>query len=419
MWPPALPPCATLAQAAAQEGYRDRRCRARWSTRRPLRRYASVVKLEAIEVWTLERELVSGLDTAVGTQRRRPIVLVRVLAEGDEGWGECVALREPTYSEEYAAGAIALLLDYLGPRVLGTWGVEGPPSSAVFAVVQAMSVVRGHAMAKAALEMAVLDLALRAEQRCLAQFLGARKQAVLAGATIGLGESEAAIVAAGEAAADAGYRRLKCKIAPGRGLRFVEALRRALPDVALSADANGAFCLERDEDRAELYALDELGLVALEQPLAPDDLVGHARLAGELETPVLLDESVRSLGQLESVAALGACDGVAVKPGPLGGVLVARALVARCVELGLSCAIGGMLETGLGRAASLAVAALDGFDLAGDLGASERYFRPDLTEDHVLSDGLLAVPTSPGIGRVLLPGALCEAQLVGTCRATS
>lgn len=376
------------------------------------------MQVEAIEVRTLERTLAEGLESSRGAEHRRPVVLVRAACDLGEGWGECVALAAPTYSEEHAGGAVSVLRDHLAPLVLAAPAVEGPPTAAVPAALGAMAAIRGHAMAKAAVEMAVLDAALRAEGRSLAAFLGARRGTVPAGATLGLASGEAPLLAAAEAAVAAGYRRLKCKVAPGRSIAPLEALRRAHPEIALSVDANGAFREEDAEDRAVLEALDRLGLVAIEQPLAPDDLVGHARLAAALETPVLLDESVRSLGQLETAAALHACDGVAVKPGPLGGVLAAKAVHDGCVARGLSCAIGGMLETGLGRAASLAVAALDGFDLPGDLGASERYFRPELTEEHVLVGGAVPVPEKPGIGRVLRPWVLETARLVGSCRAS-
>ena len=332
-----------------------------------------------------------------------------------------MALAEPTYSEEDAEGAVAVLLDHLGPRVVAAPGPSEAPDAvaAAEAALEAMGPVRGHRMAKAAIEMAVLDAGLRAEGRSLAAALGASRERVVAGATVGLQPSTADLVAAAGRAVEAGYRRLKCKVAPGPSAAQVAAVRRELPGLEVAVDANGTYRLEDPDHLASLHLLDVLGLVALEQPLDPDDLLGLARLAGELDTLVLLDEAVRTPGQLEAAFALGAGDGLVVKPGPCGGVLTAARLARRCGALGWSCALGGMLETGLGRAASLAVAALPAFDLPGDLGGSDRYFARDLTEPHVAEAGELAVPSAPGVGRRPSPDALASlgARRVGVVAA--
>lgn len=395
------------------------------------------MELAAVEVHVLERQLRAGLATGAGDHRRRPVVLVRVATDLGDGWGECVALAEPTYSEEHADGAVAVLLDHLAPRLLaaslagttpgdgdgggngGDPSDRGDPGSALSLgarSVAALDGVRGHRMAKAALEMAVLDAALRGEGRSLAAALGAVRTRVPAGATVGLQPAAGDLVAAAERALDAGYRRLKCKVAPGPSAAHVATLRQALPELVVSVDANGSYRPDDPDDRACLQLLDSLGLAAIEQPVDPDDLVAQGRVAAALDTPVLLDEAVRSPGQLEAAAALGAGDALAVKPGPCGGVLAARRLARRCVALGWPCAIGGMLESGLGRAASLAVAALPGFDLPGDLGGSDRYFAEDCTEPHVVVAGELAVPDGPGLGRRPLPEVLATATLAGVCR---
>lgn len=390
------------------------------------------MQIEAVEVRTTELALVAQLVTSVGPETSRPVVLVRVLSDMGEGWGECVALTEPTYSEEHAAGAVAVLLDQLVPRLFqGSAPVDdpldNPPSAegsdeahvglrAVVAASSAMEAIRGHRMAKAAIEMALLDIVLSHERTSLAAFLGGTRERIPGGATIGIMASPAQAVEAARRAVAQGYTRLKCKVAPGRDVEPVRAVRQAFPELALSVDANGSYHLDREVDRKALGTLDELCLLAIEQPLGPDDLVGHARLAAELDTVLVLDESIRSLGQLETAAALGACDGVAVKPGPLGGLLVARAVHDRCQVLGLSCAIGGMLETGIGRAASIALGSLPGFDLPGDLGASDRYFAHDLTPPHVLVSGELPVPDGPGLGSGADSSYLqaCT-DLAGTC----
>lgn len=381
------------------------------------------MEIDLLEVHLAELTLCEPLATGAGAQGRRPVVLVRLVTDLGEGWGECAALAEPTYSEEHAPGAVPVLLEHLAPRVLAAPALRAAQGArtAAEASLAAMAPVRGHRMAKAAIEMAVLDAGLRAEGRPLAALLGAEHDRVPAGATVGLQPSAAALVAAAGRTVTAGYCRCKCKVAPGPHAAQVAVLRRELPELALAVDANGSYRLDDPDDAADLRRLDALGLVAIEQPLDPDDLLAHARLAADLETPVLLDEAVRTAGALEAAAALGAADGLVVKPGPVGGLLAAAALARRCASLGWSCALGGMLESGLGRAASLAVGAMAAFDLPGDLGGSERYFARDLTEPHRVVDGVLAVPSSPGVGRRPLEDALEAARttLLGTVRAPS
>ncbi|MCU1490626.1 MAG: menC [Acidimicrobiaceae bacterium] len=354
------------------------------------------MRVEAVELRSCALELVRPVATSAGRHEQRPVVLVRLgFDDGSEGWGECDALLQAGYSAEYSDGAAQVLADQLVPRIPARDLDRDDP---VADALSGLAAVPGHPMAKASLEMALLDGWLSAGRRSLADFLGATSQRVPGGATIGLGTTEE-VLGAARLAVEAGYTRLKCKIAPGRELDQLGAVRDAFPDVAVCADANGAYRLDDEEHRRRLGALDSLGLVALEQPLAPDDLAGHAVLAAELATPVLLDESVGDEGQLAAAVALGALDGLVVKPGRLGGVLAARRVHDACVVAGLHLVLGGMFEAGIARAAHLAVAALPGFDLPGDLGGSDRYFHPDLTRPHVLEAGMLAVPDEPGIGR--------------------
>ena len=363
--------------------------------------------LAVVELHLVDLRLVAPLETSTGRRDRRPVVLVHLVADdGCEGWGECDALDEPTYTAEYAAGAAAVLAEHLVPRLLagGSLADDDP----VGAGLERLAAVRGHAMAKAALEMALLDLELRRSGLSLAAFLGASSAAVPAGATVSLGEP-AAVAGAVDAALAAGYERIKVKVAPGRDVASLRELRRAHPRLALVADANGAYRLDEPAHRRALLEIDELGLLALEQPLRAGDLVGHAELAAALVTPIVLDESVEGPDDLDAALALGALDGLSVKPGRLGGILAARRAHDVCLAAGLHLCVGGMFETALARAAHLAVAALPGFDLPGDLGASDRYFAPDLSAPHVLIGGMLAVPDGPGIGRAPDPGALAAA----------
>ena len=364
------------------------------------------MRLRVVEISRLDLVLLHALRTSVGEHGRRPVLIARVIADDAEGFGECSALAEPTYTEEYADGAEAMLVDYLVPRILR----GARDDLRVEERIASLDGVRGHPMAKAALEMALLDAALRAEGQSLAAYLGATQRAIPAGANVSIGSPDDVIPAVKQSL-DAGYRRIKCKIAPGQDVEVVRAVRSTFPDVLLSVDANGSYDYENPEHRKVLRKLDDFGLTLIEQPLAPEDLLGHARIASDLETPIFLDETVTTLGMLRVAIALRACDGVSIKPARVGGISVAKKMHDLCRKEGLHLAIGGMLETGIGRAAALAVGALPGFDLPGDLGGSERYFSPDLTSPHELRDGCLVVPSGPGIGVVPIENVMMSARV--------
>jgi len=364
------------------------------------------VLVEAIDVLRLRLPLATPLHSAAGPRTERTVLLVHVIAHESEGWAECVAEAEPTYAPEYVEGVSLVLRNHLLPRA---WA--GPIGDGV-ALGPHLAAVRGHPMAVAALELAVLDAQLRAEGRSLASWLGATAAAVPAGASLGLHDNVVDLLAEADRALTAGAARLRVKVAPGRAAGPVLALRNHVgPDVPLQADANGTFRTDEPAHLAELERLDEAVLTCLEQPLAPDDLVGHARLAARLRTPICLDESITSVGSLEAAVALGACGILCVKPGRVGGWVAARAIHDRCVELGLPAWVGGMLETGLGRAANLAVAALPGMTLPPDLDPRGR-FDPDLADPGLPGpDGLVAVPAAPGIGITPDPAMLADASV--------
>jgi o-succinylbenzoate synthase len=355
--------------------------------------------VEAVELVTLRLPLATPLRSAASHRHERTILLVHVISAHSEGWAECVAEIEPTYAPEHVAGATLVLRDHLLPRA---WA--GPTGDAL-ALGPHLDTVRGHPMASAALELAVLDAQLRAADRSLAGWLGATASAVAPGAVLGLHDDLATLVAEADG--------LRVKIAPGRAADPVLALRAHVGDeVLLQADANGAFRLADPAHLAELERLDDAGLACLEQPLPPDDLVGHARLAQRLRTPICLDEPITSLGTLEAAVALGACGVLCLKPGRVGGWIAARAIHDRCTELGLPVWVGGMLETGVGRAANLAVAALPGMTLPPDLDPRPRYV-PDLADSCLPgSDGLVAVPTGPGTGATPNEDLLAHVDIV-------
>jgi O-succinylbenzoate synthase len=266
-------------------------------------------------------------------------------------------------------------------------------------------------MARAAVELAVLDAQLRAADRSLAGWLGATAAGVPAGAALGLHADVAGLLAEADEALAAGAARLRVKVAPGAAADHLAALRRHVPaDVPLQADANGSFALDDPAHRAELHRVDDIGLTCLEQPLAPEDLLGHARLADELVTPICLDEPLTSLAAIEAAIALGACEVVCLKPARVGGWVEARRVHDRCVALGVPLWVGGMLETGVGRAANAAVAALPGMALPPDLDPRGR-FDPDLADPLRPVDGLVPVPAGPGTGAAPDPARLADAEI--------
>jgi o-succinylbenzoate synthase len=358
------------------------------------------MRLTGVELRRVALPLVTPFRTSFGVERDRDVLLVRAVTTDAEGWGECVAAAEPRYSSEYADGAADVLRRFLVPAAaaLGQLdpGALGP----------GLAFVKGHRMAKAALELAVLDAWLRARGEPLAAHLGATRDRVPAGVSVGIMGSVAELLDAVAGYLDQGYLRIKLKIEPGWDLGPVAAVRERFgDDLALQVDANAAYTLA---DADHLAGLDRFGLLLVEQPLAEDDLVGHVELARRLATPVCLDESITSAKAAVDAVALGACQIVNVKAGRVGGYLEARRLHDRCRERGVPLWCGGMLETGIGRAANVALAALPGFSLPGDTSASDRYYRQDLTAPFVLSDGHLAVPTGPGIGVQPLPEVLEE-----------
>lgn len=347
------------------------------------------MKIDAVELRRIRLPLVSPFRTSFGTQTEREVLLVRVRTPESDGWGECVAMNDPLYSSEYVDGADHVIRHHLLPRVFATTDIDA------HGVGRAMEPVKGHNMAKAAIETAVLDAELRAAGVPMARYLGASRSSVDAGVSVGIMSSVPELLDAVAGYLEAGYRRIKLKIEPGWDVEPVRAVREAHPDVLLQVDANTAYTLA---DARHLARLDPFDLLLIEQPLPEDDVLGHADLAKLIKTPVCLDESIESARDAAAAIRLGACAVVNIKPGRVGGYLEARRIHDVCVANGVPVWCGGMLETGIGRAANVALAALPGFTLPGDTSASDRYFRRDITAPFVLEDGRLRVPTEPGIG---------------------
>ena len=348
------------------------------------------MQLETVELIRVRVPLRQPFRTAHGVTTDKESLLVCCHTDEGVGWGECAAEIAPSYSAEFVDGAWLVLRDHLLPRLL-----SGPWSS-YEELDERMAAVRGHSMAKAAIETALLDAHLRARKKNLASYLGATRKAVPVGVVVDLARDPIETAATARSRVDEGYRRIKIKIAPGRDVEVVRAVRGAVgATVDLWVDANGTY--ERD-DRA-LRQLDEMDLGLIEQPLDPNAWLEHAALARELATAVCLDESIRSPSDLHLARHFGAADVVNVKPSRVGGVRAAREIVAECSAAGIGAWVGGMLDLGINRAVNLAVAALDGCNLPGDISATDRYFDRDITEAFVLDrNGSMAVPSGLGIG---------------------
>jgi len=357
------------------------------------------VVVEEVELRRVRLPLVRPFVTAAGASVARDALLVRLMTDEGEGWGECVAMAEPGYTSEYVEAAQHVLHHHLVPLLLASRRVAADD------VARVLGPVQGHPMAKAALETAVLDAELRAEGRSLAERLGAVRAEVDCGVAVGMAPSLGALLDEVGGYLDQGYRRIKLKVHPGADLDPVRAVRERFGDVPLQVDANGSY---RTQDWPLLAALDPFDLLLVEQPLPPEDLLGSAQVARRIRTPVCLDESITSAAAAATALAVGACSVVNVKPGRVGGLLEAVRVHAVCLAAGVPVWCGGMLETGLGRAANLALAALPGFTLPGDLSGSDRYFSRDLTAPFVPVAGRLPVPSGPGLGVVPDPDALAE-----------
>jgi O-succinylbenzoate synthase len=335
--------------------------------------------------------LLRPFETSFGRITSRECLLVEAQAGGLTGWGECPADRDPGYSYETTGTAWHICRDFLGPAILQSELEDAP------ALQRQMDFVRGHAMAKAGLEMAWWDLAGKANGQSLRQMLGGIQERVEVGVSVGLQESPQALVRTVTGYLAEGYDRVKIKIKPGRDVADALAVRGAFPDLRLQVDANSAYTLD---SAATLLPLDELDLLLIEQPLAEDDLWDHSRLQAQLRTPLCLDESITSARHARQALEMGACRVINIKAGRVGGLSEAVAIHDLCHARGIAVWCGGMLETGVGRASNLALASLPNFTLPGDISATDRYYAEDITDQRFMlnPDSTIDVPAGPGLG---------------------
>jgi O-succinylbenzoate synthase len=349
-----------------------------------------MIRPERISLHLVELPLVQPFVTSFGEERVRRVLLVSMTADGLIGWGECVAGAGPWYSAETVDTARHVIGEFALPLMRGRAFDHPRELAAVLAPI------RGHPMAKAALEAALWDLHAQAAGKPLAQVLGAVRTEVPAGVSVGIHPNIPALVERVTAFVEQGYQRVKLKVKPGWDVEPVAAVRERFPDLPLSVDANAAYTLD---DANHLRKLDRFDLLMVEQPLPYDDLVGHARLARTLSTPICLDESLSSPHRAWEALEMGACRIINVKQGRLGGLSAALAVHDLAQGRGVPLWCGGMLETGVGRALNVALAALPGFTLPHDISATDRYYHQDLAAPPFhLERGFIRVPQGTGLG---------------------
>lgn len=353
------------------------------------------MRVERVEVRRLTLPLLRPFETSFGRTTEKGFLLVSVSADGETGYGEAVADDDPYYLPETNATVLHMLRDFLVP-LLFTLDLRHPRE-----LRPAFGRVRGHEMAKAALEMAVWELHARRLGQPLARVLGGEKAEVESGVSIGLQPTTDELLGHVAREVEAGYRRVKIKIKPGADRALVAAVRARFPQLPLMVDANSAYTLE---DAALFRELDEERLMMVEQPLAWDDIVDHAALQRQIRTAVCLDESIRSPEDARRALEVGACRVVNIKPGRVGGFAASLAVHDLCRARAVPVWCGGMLESGIGRLANVHLQTLPGFTLPGDTAASARYFAEDLVDPPVVvsREGTIAVPAAPGIGHEVL-----------------
>lgn len=370
------------------------------------------MRIEAIELYHVRMPLVSPWRTAYGEDAAAESLLVRMEGGGHEGWGESCPLAAPCYSPEWAGGVFATVAQWMGPAVVGEAIGSGQEMQ------KALAHFKGNSFAKAALDNAWWDLEARRQGKPLHRLIGAKRDAVPVGADFGVMDSIGELLAAIGRAVEAGFPRVKLKFRPGWDLNMLRAVRQEFPTQKFHIDCNSAY---RFDDIELLCRLDDFHLEMIEQPLAYDDLIDHARLQSTIRTPVCLDESINSVERAEQALDLGSCRYVNIKPGRVGGLTNAIAIHDACQAAGVPCWVGGMLESAIGARLCVALAMLDNFTYPADIFPSARFYREDLGGPPIeLTSGVDDVPqvsasTEPGVGAAPDPERL-QAMTVQSVR---
>jgi len=349
------------------------------------------MKIESIELREIQLRLKSPFETSFGTVQNRRILLVEVIADGVSGWGEVTAGETPAYNAETTDTAWHVISDFMAPCLVGRSVAKASDFPGL------MTQIRGHEMAKSAIENALWDAEAQLKGVPLHKLLGGTMEEIACGVSLGIRENPESLVRKVEEELGSGYQRIKLKIKPGKDYEFVRAVRKAFPAIRLSVDANSAYRLE---DADHLKRLEEFSLLMMEQPLNWDDIHAHAKLQSQLQTAICLDECIHNTRHAVAAIELKACRIINIKLGRVGGHTEAREMQQACRERGIPVWCGGMLEAGIGRAHNIAMSTLAGFRLPGDVSASRRYWDEDIIEPavEVTPQGTIRVPQSPGLG---------------------
>jgi o-succinylbenzoate synthase len=349
------------------------------------------MKIEAITLREIQMPLVHFFETSFGRTYSRRILLLTAHCEGVNGWGECVAGEDPFYSSEWTESTWPTIIQYLAPAVLGRTLESARDCVTLF------SRVRGHRMAKAALENALWDAEAQQKSLPLWKLLGGTRTGISCGVSIGIQDSVEQLLEKIQTELAAGYRRIKVKVKPGWDINILEKIRSRWPDITLSCDANSAYTLDQVE---HLRSFDQFNLLMIEQPLWDDDIFYHARLQKELRTAICLDESITGARPASIALETGACRIINIKVGRVGGFTEARKIHDICRSEKIPVWCGGMLESGIGRVHNIALSTLENFSLPGDVSASKRYWKEDIIEPEVKvsAEGLIAINDQPGMG---------------------
>lgn len=349
------------------------------------------ISIDRVEIRLIRIPLNEPFETSFGKIDSRLIFLVSVTAGGVTGWGEVVAAERPLYSYETWGTAVHVIRDFLSPAMMAR------PVSGLTELAARFAPFKGHNMAKAGIELAFVDLVANLRNQSISTLIGGTRPEIEVGVSLGIRPTPEDLMEQVDRYLALGYRRIKLKIKHGWDIGIVEMVRSAHPDILLSVDANSAYTIS---EKQHLKQLDRFGLIMIEQPLQHDDLVDHAKLQREIETPICLDESITGIRQTEIALEMKSCRIVNIKIGRVGGYSQALGIHDLCYASGIPVWCGGMLESGVGRAHNIALASLPGFSLPGDVSASSRYFARDVIRPEVTvsSEGMVEVPKGAGLG---------------------
>jgi o-succinylbenzoate synthase len=358
-----------------------------------------ITQIDSVEMFIARMPLVTPFETSFSVQTLKEVLLLKIASDDVWGWGECVTSPDPYYCYETNKTASHIMQDFLIPSLsnMKNFSVED--------VLEGFERIRGHRMAKATVENALLDLVARQCQIPLFELIGGKNKKIMSGISIGIKKNINDLLKTIQTACDKKYHRIKIKIKKNKDIEILKKVRKAFPGIQLMADANCSYTLE---DVHILKMLDEFNLMMIEQPLNYDDIYFHSLLQNRIQTPICLDESIKNLNDVKTAAELGSCKIINIKQGRVGGMLKAKEIQAYCLSRAINTWSGGMLETGIGRAFNLHLQTLPGFVLPGDTSETARYFAEDIVDKPVIlqPDGFIEIPDGNGIGVDVLPERL-------------